>query len=80
MFKLEMRIDGRKITSNAQLQNEMKRMQKDIEVRMEKGFEDSLKKAAGPGVQVTKTREGYRLQGKPEQVRREKKRLQLRGR
>ena len=72
MFKLEMRIDGRKIASNAQLQNEMK--------RMEKGFEDSLKQAAGRGVQVTKTREGYRLQGTPEQVGSAKKRLQIRGR
>ena len=80
MFKLEMRIDGRKITSNAQLRNEMKRMQKDMEVRVEKGFEDSLKKAAGPGVQVTKTRDGYRLQGAPEQIKRATKRLQLRGR
>ena len=80
MFKLEMRINGRKITSNAQLQNEMKRMQKDIEVRMEKGFEDSLEKAAVPGVLVTKTQDGYRLQGTPEQIKRATKRLQLRGR
>lgn len=75
-----MRINGRKITSNAQLRNELKRRQKDIEVRVQKRFEERLKNAAGPGVQMTKTQDGYRLQGTPEQIKRATKRLQLRGR
>ena len=75
MSKFEMRINGRKITSNAQLQSEMIRLQKNLEARMKKGFKDSLKKAVGPSVQLKKTKEGYELQGTPEQIERAKKRL-----
>jgi hypothetical protein len=42
---------------------------------MEKHIEDSLKKAAGPGVRMKKTREGYSFKGSPEQIERMKKRL-----
>lgn len=42
---------------------------------MEKHVEDSLKQAAGPGVRMQKTREGYPFEGSPEQIERMKKRL-----
>ncbi len=63
-----MRLGGRKITSTAQLQRELTR-------GMEKHVEDSLKKAAGSGVRMKKTREGYTFEGTPEQIERMKKRL-----
>ena len=49
MARIEMRFNGRKIASAAQLQRELTRS-------MEKHVEDSLKKAAGPGVRMKKTR------------------------
>lgn len=68
MAGIEMRFNGRKITSSAQLQRELTRS-------MKKHVEDSLKKAAGPGVRMKKTRDGYTFEGSPEQIERMKKRL-----
>jgi len=68
MARIEMRFNGRKTTSAAQLQRELTRS-------MEKHVEDSLKKAAGPGVRMNKTREGYTFEGTPEQIERMTKRL-----
>ena len=68
MARIEMRFNGRKITSATQLQRELTRS-------MEKHVEDSLKKAAGSGVRMKKTREGYSFEGSPEQIKRMKKRL-----
>lgn len=68
MTGIEMRFNGRKIISSAQLQRELTRS-------MEKHVEDSLKKAAGPGVRMEKTRDGYTFEGTPEQIERMKKRL-----
>jgi len=68
MARIEMRFNGRKITSAAQLQRELTRS-------MEKHVEDSLKKAAGPGVRMNKTRDGYTFEGTPEQIERMTKRL-----
>lgn len=68
MAGIEMRFNGRKITSASQLQRELTRS-------MEKQVEDSLKKAAGPGVRMKKTRDGYTFDGSPEQIERMKKRL-----
>jgi hypothetical protein len=68
MARIEMRFNGRKITSAAQLQRELTRS-------MEKHVEDSLKQAAGPGVRMQKTREAYTFKGSPEQIERMKKRL-----
>lgn len=65
---IEMRFNGRKITSTAQLQRELTRS-------MEKHIEDSLKKAAGPGVRMEKTRNGYTFEGSPEQIELMTKRL-----
>lgn len=68
MARIEMRLNGRKITSTSQLQRELKRS-------MEKQVEDGLRKAAGPSVRMKKTREGYTFEGTPEQIERMKKRL-----
>ena len=68
MAGIEMRFNGRKITSSAQLQRELTRS-------MEKHVEDSLKKAAGPGVRMKKTRDGFSFEGTPEQIERMAKRL-----
>jgi hypothetical protein len=68
MAGIEMRFNGRKITSAAQLERELTRS-------MERHVEDSLKKAAGPGVRMKKTRDGYTFEGSPEQIERMTKRL-----
>lgn len=68
MAKIEMRLNGRRTTSATQLQRELKRS-------MERHVEDSLKKAAGPGVRMKKTHTGYTFEGTPEQVERMAKRL-----
>jgi hypothetical protein len=63
-----MRFNGRKTTSAAQLQRELMRS-------VEKHVEDSLKKAAGPGVRMKKTHKGYSFEGSPEQIEHMKKQL-----
>lgn len=68
MVGIEMRLNGRKITSSGQLERELKRS-------MEKQVEDGLKKAAGPSVRMKKTRDGYSFEGTPEQIDRMRKRL-----
>jgi len=68
MVGIEMRLNGRKITSQGQLERELKRS-------IEKQIEDGLKKAAGPGVHMTKIRDGYSFEGSPEQIERMRKRL-----
>ncbi|MBC6442640.1 MAG: hypothetical protein GDA53_05850 [Rhodobacteraceae bacterium] len=61
-------INGRKITSDAQLRWALTHS-------VEKRTEDILRKAAGPGVRMKKTRKGYTFEGSPEQIERMKKRL-----
>ena len=68
MAGFEMRFNGRKITSSGQLQREFKRS-------MEKHVEQSLRKAAGSGVKVRKTTDGFTFEGTPSQIERMKKRL-----
>ncbi len=68
MAGIEMRFNGRKITSASQLQRELTR-------GMERQVESNLKKAAGPGVRMKKTRDGYTFEGTSEQIERMKKRL-----
>ena len=68
MVGVEMRLNGRKITSSGQLERELKRS-------MEKQVEDGLKKAAGPSVRMKKTPDGYSFEGTPEQIDRMRKRL-----
>ncbi len=51
MASIEMRFNGRNITSSSQLQRELKRS-------MEKQIEDNLRKAAGSGARMKKTSDG----------------------
>ena len=68
MAAIEMRLNGRRITSATQLKRELTR-------NMEKHIEESLKKAAGPGIRIKKTRDGYVFEGTPAQIERLRKRL-----
>lgn len=68
MTNIKMRYNGRSITSATQLKRELART-------MEKRVEDSLKKAAGPGIRIKKTRGGYTFAGTPDQIERLRKRL-----
>ena len=68
MVHIEMRLNGRRITSASQLQRELTRT-------MEKHVEDSLRKAAGSGTRIRKTRDGYMLTGTSRQMERMKRRL-----
>ena len=69
MAKMEMRFNGRTITSAFQLEREIKRS-------TERHVEDRLKRAAGPGVRMkNKVRGGYVFEGTPEQIQRMRQRL-----
>ena len=61
-------LNGRRITSATQLKRELPR-------NMEKHIEESLKRAAGPGIRIKKTRDGYVFEGTPAQIERLRKRL-----
>ena len=69
MLKMEMRFNGRKITSASQLERELMRS-------IERRVEDNLRRAAGPGMRMKKkTPDGYIFEGTPEQIERMKERL-----
>lgn len=68
MVRVEMRLNGRRITSASQLQRELTRS-------MEKHVEDGLRKAAGSGMRIRKTRDGHMLTGTSKQIERMKRRL-----
>ena len=67
-MKIEMTINGRKITSASQIERELTRA-------AERAVEDSIRKAAGPGVRIKKTRDGYVAEGSPDQIDRLARRL-----
>lgn len=67
-MKIEMTINGRKITSASQIERELTRA-------AERAVEDSIRKAAGPGVRIKKTRDGYVAEGSSDQVDRLTRRL-----
>jgi len=62
-MKFEMKINGRKVTSASQIERELTKA-------AEHAVEESIRKAAGPGVQIKKTREGYIAEGSPDQIER----------
>lgn len=68
MARIDMKINGRRITSSHQLQRELKKS-------CEKQLENGIRKAAGPGVQLKKTRDGFQAIGTPQQIERMKRRL-----
>lgn len=60
-MRFEMKINGRKVTSASQIERELTKA-------AERAVEDGIRKAAGPGVRITKTREGYIAEGSPDQI------------
>ena len=68
MIRMEMRLNGRPITSTGQLERELSRS-------VRSHVETTLKEAAGPGVRLQKTRGGYLVQGTREQIDRFQRRL-----
>jgi hypothetical protein len=60
-MKFEMKINGRKVTSASQIERELTKA-------AEHAVEESIRKAAGPGVRIKKTREGYIAEGSPDQI------------
>ena len=67
-MKFEMKINGRKVTSSSQIERELTKA-------AEHAVEESIRKAAGPGVRIKKTREGYIAEGSPDQIDRLTRRL-----
>jgi hypothetical protein len=67
-MKFEMKINGRKVTSASQIERELTKA-------AEHAVEESIRKAAGPGVRIKKTREGYIAEGSPDQIDRLTRRL-----
>lgn len=65
---LKMKLNGKTITSSRQLEREF---QKSFDKQLEKG----LKKAAGPGVKLRKTAQGYVAEGSPEKIDQMRRRL-----
>lgn len=68
MIRMEMRLNGRPITSAGQLEREVSRW-------VRSHVEKTLKEAAGPGARLQKTRSGYLVQGTREQIERFRRRL-----
>lgn len=60
-MKFEMKINGRKVTSGSQIERELAKA-------AERAVEDGIRQAAGPGVRIKKTREGYIAEGSPDQI------------
>ena len=73
MLKIEIRLNSRKIASVRQFERELGRS-------IEKHVHDRIRKVAGPGVRLKKTRDGYVLEGAPDQIERTKKKLHRYGR
>lgn len=67
-MKFEMKINGRNVTSASQIERELLKS-------AERAIEDSIRKAAGPGVRVKKTHDGYVAEGSPDQIDRLTRRL-----
>ena len=61
MFKMEMRLNGKKITSGSQLRRELTKA-------VEKHAETSLKRAAGPGIRVKKVAGGFVAEGDADDI------------
>ncbi len=68
---MEMRFNGRKVTSSGQFEREFKRS-------LEKHTQSVLRKAAGPGLRMKKNRNEYVFEGTHEQIERMRRRLGLR--
>ena len=68
MVGINMKINGKRVTSSQQLEREMNKS-------IEKSIAQGIRKAAGHGVKIKKTRNGIVAEGTPEQLNRMKPRL-----
>ena len=68
MIKVGMTFNGKKITSSAQLKREFERAAR-------KALDTEIRKAAPPGVRLSKAAKGYKIEGSEAGVRRMMKRL-----
>ena len=68
MFKMEMRFNGKKITSGTQLQRELTKV-------VERHTEVALRRAAGPGVRLEKVEGGFVAEGDADDIERLRRRL-----
>lgn len=60
-MKIEMKINGRKVTSASQIERELKKA-------ADKAVERGLRRAAGPGVAIRKTAQGYVAEGTQDRI------------
>lgn len=67
-MKIGMTFNGRKVTSTSQLSRELTKA-------AERALENGIRKAAGPGVRVTRTPDGYLAEGPSDQIDRLTRRL-----
>lgn len=67
-MKLEMKINGRKVTSASQINRELTKA-------VEKHAEAALKQAAGPGVRLKKVAGGFVAEGDADDIKRLRRRL-----
>lgn len=66
---MKMTFDGRSISSSGQLKRELERSVMDYVDKL-------VRRAAPPGVRVTKTRDGYKAEGSANDIERMVKRLE----
>jgi hypothetical protein len=72
MSKLGMTFNGKKITSSSQFKREFEKAARQAG---QKAFEDHVRRAAPPGVRVSKTLKGYKLEGPEAKVERTLRKL-----
>ena len=60
-MKIEMKINGRKVTSASQIERELKKA-------ADKAVESGLRRAAGPGVAIRKISQGYAAEGTQDRI------------
>lgn len=60
-MKLELRVNRRKVTSAREIERELGKA-------AEQAIEDSLRKAAGPGVRLRKVRDGFVVEGTTQNI------------
>ena len=60
-MKIEMKINGRKVTSASQIKSELQKA-------ADKAVESGLRRVAGPGVTIKKTAQGYVAEGAQDRI------------
>jgi hypothetical protein len=73
MIKVSMSFNGKKITSSSQFKRELERSAR-------KAMDEQVRRATPPGVRVSKTAKGYKVEGPEATVERMMKKLGHKGR